>query len=202
MRALSILLCAAALSACATASKPGAMAPTVSEKTIIAEASPLRESVTVGDIGGGKKTNPLWTSQVSSEDFAETLRQAFTAHTMLSMEDGDYRLDAELVKLKQPLAGFNMTVTADVKYTLTEVATGDVVIDEVISTPYTAKTSDAFIAVERLRLANEGSIRENITQLITMMIERVDGKSDADEMSDEGAADEAETTDETADVLS
>ncbi|MEL6212047.1 MAG: hypothetical protein AAFQ96_00485 [Pseudomonadota bacterium] len=178
------------------------MAPTVSEKTIIAEASPLRESVTVGDIGGGKKTNPLWTSQVSSEDFAETLRQAFTAHTMLSMEDGDYRLDAELVKLKQPLAGFNMTVTADVKYTLTEVATGDVVIDEVISTPYTAKTSDAFIAVERLRLANEGSIRENITQLITMMIERVDGKSDADEMSDEGAADEAETADETADVSS
>lgn len=197
MRLIFILLCAAALNACATASKPGAMAPTVTEKTIIADASALRENVSVGEIGGGKETNPLWTSQVSSEDFSETLRQAFSAHAMLATEKGAYRLDAELQKLKQPLAGFNMTVTSDVKYTLTNVDTGEVVIDEVISTPYTAKTSDAFMGVERLRLANEGSIRENISALIVMMIERVDATG-----TDGAAPDDDAETDAAEDLSS
>jgi hypothetical protein len=34
------------------------------------------------------------------------------------------------------------------------------------ATTYTAKFSDAFIALERLKLANEGAGRENITELI------------------------------------
>lgn len=175
MKNLAILLCAIALSACAAASKPGAMVAELTEATIISDNSGLRQAVSVGDVGGGKETSPLWKSNVSSEDFAESLRQSFAAHAMLATDEGDYRLDAELIELKQPFAGFNMTVTSIVKYTLTDLATSDVVFEETIEEAYTAKTSDAFLGVERLRLANEGSIKGNITSLIKAMIEQVSG---------------------------
>lgn len=172
------------VSACATASKPGAMVPAITNKTIIGETSALRENVSVGEITGGKETNPLWTSEVSNEDFAESLRQSFAAHAMLALADGDYRLDAQMLQLKQPFAGFNMTVTSTIQYTLTNVTTGDVVLMEEIITPYTAKTSDAFLGVERLRLANEGAIRESIATLIEMMIAKVDGEMVATDPTD------------------
>ena len=38
--------------------------------------------------------------------------------------------------------------------------------EQAITTPYTAKAGDAFPGVERLRLANEGAVRQNITRLI------------------------------------
>ena len=174
MKNLAILFCAIALSACAAASKPGAMVAELTEATIISETSTLREAVSVGEVSGGKETSPLWKSNVSSEDFAESLRQSFAAHAMLATDEGDYRLDAELVELKQPFAGFNMTVTSIVKYALTELSTGEVVFSETVEEAYTAKAGDAFLGVERLRLANEGSIKGNITTLISLMIKNVD----------------------------
>jgi len=114
---------------------------------------------------------------VSSEGFTEALRQSFAAHAMLATDEGDYRLDAELMKLKQPFAGTNMSVTSDVKYTLINLQTDAVVFDETISEKYTASFGDAFVGVKRLQLANEGSIKSNISALIDMMIEKVDGLS-------------------------
>jgi len=171
------LTAALMLTACATASQPGAMVPAVNAQSIVSSQSALFESVSIGDVGGGKETNPLWTSQVSSEGFTEALRQSFAAHAMLATDEGDYRLDAELMKLKQPFAGTNMSVTSDVKYTLINLQTDAVVFDETISEKYTASFGDAFVGVKRLQLANEGSIKSNISALIDMMIEKVDGLS-------------------------
>lgn len=175
-----IIIGAAALllTGCATASQSGAMVPAVSEQSIVTPQSKLFESVSLGEVGGGKETNPLWTSQVSSENFAEALEQTFAAHAMLSSDEGDYRLDAELVKLKQPFAGTSMSVTSDVKYTLTNIDTGAVVFDEVISEKYTAAFSDSFVAVKRLQLANEGSIKSNLSTLMEKLISSVDGVSE------------------------
>ena len=81
-------------------------------------------------------------------------------------QSGRYLLMAHLEKLEQPFMGFDMTVTAAVAYTLIERSTGKTVWQKSIATPYTAKVGDAFVGTERLRLANEGSVRQNITQLI------------------------------------
>lgn len=171
---LGTAIAALTLTACATASQPGAMVPEVSEATLISTNSKLRDSVAIGDVSGGKKTNPLWTSEVSSEDFAEALRQSFAAHALLATSNGDYRLDAELLKLKQPAIGLDMSVTSDVKYTLTNVETGEVVFTDTVSEKYTAKMGDAFVGVKRLQLANEGSIKSNIAAVIERMIKEVD----------------------------
>ena len=75
-------------------------------------------------------------------------------------------LDAELVDLDQPNMGFDIEVTAKVHYKLTELASGNKIIDDTITTPHTTDMSDAFMGTERLRLANEGAMRDNIQALI------------------------------------
>lgn len=158
------------MSACAAPSNPGAMALTVDQSTLIDTQSGLSHAISAPTVTGGKETNPLWTSKVSNEDFAEALRQTLAAHTMLATENGRFSLAAQLVQLKQPMMGLDMTVTATVKYTLTDAASGKVVWSQEIVTPYTAKMSDAFVGVKRLQLANEGAIKANIQKLVEALI--------------------------------
>jgi hypothetical protein len=172
-----VLLAAAALSltACASASKPGAMVAQLTDATIIRDDSSIRSAFNVGTVTGGKETSPLWKSNVSSDDFAEALRQSLAGHALLDSGDGKYVVDAELIQVKQPvLGGFNMTVTSTVKYKVTEKATSAVVLDEEVVNEYTAKMGDAFVGVARLRLANEGSMKGNIAQFIEKLVKTMD----------------------------
>lgn len=173
MRLIMIAAVALAAAACASASKPGAMVAPVTEGTMIAENSALKEAFSVGTVTGGKKTSPLWKSNVSSEDFAEALRQSLAAHAMLAASGGKYTIDAELVELKQPMVAVNSKVTSVVGYKVTDTATGAVVFSETITNAYTAKLGDALLGVERLRLANEGSIKGNIAQLIERLVAKL-----------------------------
>ena len=54
-----------------------------------------------------------------------------------------------------------MTVTSHVNYKVYDPKAQPLVL-ETIDAPFTATMSDAFVGVERLRLANEGSIRASI----------------------------------------
>ena len=63
-----------------------------------------------------------------------------------------------------------MTVTATVRYTLVSDADQAVKWDQTLVTPYTAKLGEALVGSERLRLANEGAMRENIKLMIGQMI--------------------------------
>jgi hypothetical protein len=164
--ALALLL----LGACASGATPGAMTVPLSEQTLLAETSRLRQSMQVGAIGGGRETNPLWTSQVSDADFAAALRQSLATHAMLSINNQSFRIDARMIGLDQPLAGFDMTVVSRVAYSVTNVATGALVFQREISASHTANFSSAIVAIERLRLANEGSVRENIRQFLLALI--------------------------------
>ena len=69
-------------------------------------------------------------------------------------------------KLDQPFIGASLTVTASVQYTVLERATRKEILKRTIAVPYTAGFADAFMASERLKLANEGAIRVNIQSLI------------------------------------
>jgi hypothetical protein len=59
-------------------------------------------------------------------------------------------------------------VTPTVDYTIVDAA-GATVLSERVVSPFTAQFSDSFLAVERLRLANEGAIRENIRQFLALL---------------------------------
>lgn len=114
-------------------------------------------------VSGGKATNPLWTSQVSNEDFQAALISSISASKVFSavVQDGqnDLLLKVELLKLAQPLAGLNMTVTAETSWTLTNRLDGAVLWQKQISEAHTATMGDAVVGVTRLRMASEGAIQ-------------------------------------------
>ena len=67
----------------------------------------------------------------------------------------------------QPLAGLDMTVGSAVNYKIVRIADGKVVFDQIVSASYTAAFGDSILGVERLRLANEGSVKKNISKFIS-----------------------------------
>lgn len=164
------LTAAALATGCATPANSVNMVVRAGDATTARSATPeaLKANIAIRDVTGGKETNPMWVSNVGSSDFERALEDSLRAVGMLAAnrQSGRYLLMAHLEKLEQPFMGFDMTVTAAVAYTLIERSTGKTVWQKSIATPYTAKVGDAFVGTERLRLANEGSVRQNITQLI------------------------------------
>lgn len=130
--------------------------------------TPLRDNVAVTEVTGGKETNPMWMSNVASGEFERALETSLRDVGLLSngKQVGKYILVAHMEKLDQPFVGVSMTVTASVQYTVIERATRKEILKKTIAVPYTAGFGDAFMATERLKLANEGAIRVNIENLI------------------------------------
>jgi len=125
----------------------------------------IRGNVEIGEVSGGKKTNPAWTSQIDNESFSYALKESLKLQNLYA-ENGKYRLSVKMVKIQQPLLGLDMKVTTHIVYTLSHVDTGKLVFNETIVAPYKASMGDAFVGVTRLRLANEGSAQENIKLLL------------------------------------
>ncbi|HEY1707346.1 MAG TPA: hypothetical protein VGG10_03715 [Rhizomicrobium sp.] len=150
----------ALLSGCATAANPGAM-------TVMAQAADqpfpakLQHAMCVRTVSGGEETNPLWTSKVDNNGFKTALDGSLSGAGLLSSGSCAYPIDVNLLGLSQPIMGFDMTVTSHVNYKVYD-SSGQPFLLSTIDAPYTAKMGDAFVGVERLRLANEGSIRESI----------------------------------------
>ncbi|HCU06907.1 MAG TPA: hypothetical protein DIC42_04935 [Holosporales bacterium] len=129
-------------------------------------SSKLHHAIFLNPVQGGKDTNPLWTSQVSAEDFQKALEISLQESGYLSKDKSMYVLTANLKNLKQPFFGFDMTVTSSVNYGVDDVKKDKKILNEDLNAEFTATVSDAFVGIARLRLANEGSIKENIRMLI------------------------------------
>ena len=167
LRVVVGLIALTGLAACSSGARDAAMTVPVAPNQIISDTSPLKNAITVGDVTGGSETNPILASKVSNGSFKSALESSLTLSVLKGGPDAPYKLNANLVSLDQPTMGFNMTVTSVVKYTLLAKDKPAPVMEETVVTPYTANFSDAFVGVERLRLANEGSMRENIREIIS-----------------------------------
>lgn len=170
-KALALIVVSIFIAGCAT---PASRQEMVSRPTqMSAKSNPaLYESIIVREVTGGQQTNPLWTSQVSTEEFKGALIDSLRAHGYGTSDPkaGRISLDAELKALKQPIIGFTFDVTSVVEYRL-NYSTGGKVIP--ITAVGSASVSDAFIGTERLRVANERSIKENIK----LFVEKLSGES-------------------------
>jgi hypothetical protein len=167
LKFILVLVAAASLAGCATPADVNAMIGTPTVQLI--QNSPLKQAVQVNNVSGGQKTNPLWTSQVGDMEFQQALEQSLGIQGVTTGAGAKYRLNAVLVELHQPFAGFDLTVRSTVRYTLMEVATNRVVFDQTITAEFTAGVSDAVLAVQRLKLANEGSIKSNISKFMDQL---------------------------------
>ncbi|MDH4391196.1 MAG: hypothetical protein QE285_07200 [Aquabacterium sp.] len=169
MKILLIVFSVSVLAGCATPAAVERMAVALP----ITQTNPvLKNGVGVADVTGGKETNPMWTSQVSSDGFRRALEQSLENAGMFSkiVAGSKYQLTADLTRLDQPMMGFDMTVTSTVRYSLIETQSRKDVYSRVIQIGHTASVSDAFIGAERLKLASEGAIKANIQAFINDLV--------------------------------
>lgn len=158
------------LSGCASPAEVSMMTVDVDNKIQFASNSPYYKNLAVSSVAGSSETHPLWTSQVSSEDFKAALESSLNAAGLLnSNESPRYYLTARLITLDQPLVGANMTVRTTVDYAIEDKKLGQQVFDETVDASFTSTMSDAFMGVTRLKMANEGSIKRNITLFLNKL---------------------------------
>ncbi len=114
----------------------------------------------------------MWMSNVAGSDFERALEASLKASGLLAQnrQASLYQVNADLVKMDQPFVGLDMTVTAYVRYELVERKTGKAIYSKEVRTPFTATMGDAFLGVERLKVANEGAVKANIKQFITEIL--------------------------------
>lgn len=159
------------LTGCASPARIDQMA--VHAPGILTVDTPLKRSVAVTEVTGGRETNPMWSSQVSSESFQRalelSLRNVGLSDPLLSANK--YHLTADILQISQPMLGLDMTVSANVRYSLIDTTTRKEIFSKVIVGTYTAKFSDAFAGVERLKLANEGAAKTNIQLLVDELLQ-------------------------------
>ncbi|EMP56290.1 hypothetical protein MSNKSG1_10463 [Marinobacter santoriniensis NKSG1] len=167
-RIFAVLAAVLYLSGCASGAKMGNM---VYEGPVNTYDTALQSNVNVANVSGGEDTNPAWTSEIDNDAFAGALKQSLRKQGLLS-GDGRYQLEALLLEVDQPMFGLDFKVTTHVKYILTDRKNnGAVVLNETVVAPYTATVGDAFVAIKRLRLANEGSGKANIQSLLEKLSE-------------------------------
>ena len=166
-----------ALSGCATATRAPAMAVSADAVAGIPVPPALKHNIVIGKVSGGQETHALWMSKVDNEAFARALHDSLDAANLLATgpNAGQYILIADLQRLRQPAFGVKLRVTAVVDYSLKERASGETALQTQIVTPYTAGFGDAFLGVERLKLASEGAVRTNIERLIRELAENFEG---------------------------
>ena len=167
-RLLILLLGAIALSACASPAEMQNMVVARQPASSIASDSSFKNALAIAHVDGGETTNPLWISEVDSTSFQGALSMSLKQNDLLAETQPSSRFDlsATLASLNQPLFGLDMTVSSTVNYRVVERSTELIWFNDSIFASYTATFSDSPLGPQRLRLANEGSIRENIKEFI------------------------------------
>lgn len=151
---------------CASGARMENMRLTESNDAVPSFDAKLEHQVRVGSVTGGKETNPAWISQISNDEFQQALKASLQSYGLYS-DTGKYRLTAELVKVDQPLlGGLNPRVTTYINYQLEDSSSKDILFEKLITASHTATGDDTLYGVKRLRMANEGSGKENIKLLI------------------------------------
>jgi hypothetical protein len=147
------------LAACATQ-----QAMTVDSGAIVNSSPKYRNAVVVRSVTGGQVMNPLTVMGVTNEPFKAALESSLAANGYLSRSGTPkFYIDAEIVNLDEPVIGLDLDVTADVTY---KVSGASAPATYPIKTTARATFSDSPIAADRVRIANERAMQQNIKQLL------------------------------------
>ena len=124
--------------------------------------------IVVASADGGRETNPLSRSQVSSDELKRALEMSLQHAGYLAPDTAraGIAMRATLVSLGEPKGWLTFSVTSVVRYHAVNIPTGATMMDDTVVSIGKASLSDAFFGVTRVRLANEASIRGSLDTLL------------------------------------
>jgi hypothetical protein len=129
-------------------------------------ASPLakyRNAVAVRTVSGGQVMNVLTVPGVADGPFKAALEKSLAAGGYLARSGtAKYVIDVEIRNLDRPLIGLDMDVVSSVTYKVSGAASATYPI----KAKGTATFSDSPIGADRVRIANERAMRQNIKSFL------------------------------------
>jgi hypothetical protein len=147
------------LAACATQ-----QAMTVDSGAVVNTIPKYRNAIAVRSVTGGHVMNVIGTMGVENEPLKAALESSLAANGYLAQPGAaKFYVDAEILNLDQPLIGLDLDVTADVTY---KVSGAGATATYPIRTTARATFSDSPLGVDRLRIANERAMHQNIRQFL------------------------------------
>jgi hypothetical protein len=154
-----VALAALMLAGCATQ-----QAMTVNPGPLVNPIAKYKNAMAVHTVAGGRAMDVLTRPGVTNEPFLAALQASLALNGYLAQSgSAKYQVDAEIQDLQQPLLGLDLDVTSTVTY---RVSGGGTTATYPITATAKATFSDSPIGVERLRLANERAMQENIKQFL------------------------------------
>jgi hypothetical protein len=154
-----LIFIAPCLAACAT---PQAM--TVDSGAISVAVPKFRNAIAVRSVTGGHVMNALTVMGVANEPLKAALESSLAANGYLARSGTPkFYVDAEIVNLDQPLIGLDLDVTAEITY---RVSGAGLATTYPIKTTARATFSDSPLAADRMRVANERAMQQNIRQFL------------------------------------
>ncbi len=148
------VLAALTVGGCATQ-----QAMTVDTGTIASPVAKYRNAVAVRSVSGGQVMNVLTVPGVTDEPFKAALESSLAATGYLARTGtAKYFIDAEIKNLEQPLIGLDLDVVSTVTYKVS----GAITATYPITAKGSATFSDSPIGVDRIRIANERAMQQNI----------------------------------------
>ncbi|MFY7865118.1 hypothetical protein [Roseateles sp.] len=163
------------LAGCGTPTEPPNLALSAADSLQMRGWVPerLRSQVVLSPVIGGQPTGMFWGSKISNAALQEALDSSLRSTGMLALSPGagNYQLDAQLVELEQPFIGVNVKVVVTIAYTAVEKRSGTVLYQRRLRSQYVAEFGSAMLDPnERLRLASEGAVRNNVNLMMRDLI--------------------------------
>jgi len=105
-----------------------------------------------------------------NSDIKLAIEAALANSQLFNGDETKFRINVNVLSIKNPMMGINLKSELRIKWQLIDIAENKIVWEDNLTNDYTATMTDSLVAVTRLRIANEGVIRENIQLAIDEMI--------------------------------
>ena len=161
---------ASLLAGCVSGARSTALTAPATAKSLARNDEYIYHAVGVGSVGGGKDSDVVAGSQISSANFRKALENSLDLSGLLASGEPKIVVDAAIEQVDQEVFDINLDVATTVFYRARRVSNGAIVYEKRITTNYEARFSESFVRSERFRLANEGSGRANIGAFVEAFV--------------------------------
>jgi len=163
--ALLSLLIVCSVSSCLPKARNNQLVPEVRASTQTGQA-------VIVQTAGGSDQAEVDGLGVTSSNFNQALEESLVNSGLFKqIGGGGYQLEASIIQVNYPAAGFSVTTEIEVAYVLRRA--DSIVWRDSIRSSHLTQTGEALLGEFRMRKSTEGAVRENIRLAISTMSEKL-----------------------------